>query len=113
VRTAFAGIPEIGRCIGCDHPSRLHHGVCGACLTRRGRRWAEISHRCRTDPEFALAIFGQLTTDRGRGLFLAVYGAAALRGRGSTIAQVLDDASGGPWAWEAELTAPPPPQPKG
>jgi hypothetical protein len=74
------GIPEIGRCIGCDRPSRLHDGVCEACLTQRGRSWAVTSHRCRTEPKFALAIYGRLKTDRGRELFLRAYRASVLRG---------------------------------
>jgi hypothetical protein len=69
-----------------------------------------MSHRCRTEPEFALAVYAQIKTDRGREMFLTVYGAPALRGKGSTIAQVRKKVSGGIWAWEAELTVPPPPQ---
>jgi hypothetical protein len=103
-----ASISQIGRCIGCDRPSRLDDGVCGACLTQRGRRWAEMSYRCRTEPEFALAVYTRIKTDRGREMFLTVYGDAALRGRGSTIAEVRERVSGGTWAWEAELTVPPP-----
>jgi hypothetical protein len=37
-----------------------------------------MSHRCRTDAEFALAVYSQITTDRGRELFLRAYGASAL-----------------------------------
>jgi len=71
-------IPTIGRCIGCDRPSRLHDDVCEACLTRRGRKWARMSHRCRTDPEFAFAVYASIKTERGRALFLSVYGVSAL-----------------------------------
>jgi hypothetical protein len=67
-----------------------------------------MSHRCRTDPEFALAVYSQLKTDRGRALFLSVYGANALRARGSTIANVREKAARTTWSWEAELTVPPP-----
>jgi hypothetical protein len=101
-------LPQIGRCIGCDRPFRLYDGVCEACLTRRGRRWAEMSSRCRTDPEFALAVYSRITTDRGRELFLTVYGVGALRGKGSTIAAARAKQSGETWAWGAELTMPPP-----
>jgi hypothetical protein len=73
-------IPEIGRCIGCDRPGRLDDGVCEACLTRRGRRWAEMSRRCRTEPEYALAVYAQIKTDRGRKLLLRAYGASVLWG---------------------------------
>jgi hypothetical protein len=67
-----------------------------------------MSQRCRTEPEFALAVYAQIETDRGREMFLTVYGATALRGRGSTIAEARKKKSGGTWAWEAELTVPPP-----
>ena len=103
-----ARIPEIGRCIGCDRSARLYDGVCEACLSRRGRKWAEMSHRCRTDPEFALGVYAMIKTDRGRALFLTVYGTSVLRGRGSNIGAVRDKASGKAWAWEPELTVPPP-----
>ena len=69
---------EIGRCIGCDRPAHLDDGVCEACLAGRGRRWAEMSHRCRTDPKFALAVYAQIKTDRGRELFLRAYGPGVL-----------------------------------
>jgi hypothetical protein len=99
---------QIGRCVGCDRPARLDDGVCEACLSRRGRRWAEMSHRCRTEPEFALAVYAKIKTDRGREMFLTAYGHTALRGEGSTIAKVRNKMSGGTWAWEAEMTVPPP-----
>jgi hypothetical protein len=67
-----------------------------------------MSHRCRTEPEFALAVYAQIKTDRGREMFLRVYGVGVLQAKGSTIAAVRDKASGGNWAWEAELTLPPP-----
>lgn len=67
-----AVISEIGRCIGCDRPSRLDDGVCEPCLhhPKRGRRWAELAHRCRTDPEFARAAYERIKDDRGRRMFL-------------------------------------------
>jgi hypothetical protein len=77
-------VPTIGRCIGCDRPARLERGVCLACLTRRGRRWAEMSSRCRRDPEFALAVYSRIATDRGRALFLGAYGASLVRARSTT-----------------------------
>jgi hypothetical protein len=67
-----------------------------------------MSQRCKTDPEYALAVYAQITTDRGREMFLRVYGACVLRGQGSTIAEVRAKQSGGRWTWEAELTVPPP-----
>jgi len=100
-------IPQIGKCIGCDRADRLHDGVCEACLTRRGRKWAEMSNRCRTDPEFALTVYEKIATDRGRQLFLTMYGRAALRGRGNTISDVRRMKKP-EWEWEPELTFPPP-----
>lgn len=102
----MSNLAHIGRCIGCDRPDRLDDGVCNACLTRRGRKWAELSHRCRTDPEFALAVFDRITSDRGRELFLSMYGRAALQGRGNTI--LAARRARRTWAWEPELTMPPP-----
>jgi len=78
-----ADIPTIGRCIGCDRPSRLKNGVCEPCLTRRGRKWAVMSYRCRTEPEFALAVYVSIKTERGRELFLWMYGDGALLRRKS------------------------------
>jgi hypothetical protein len=73
-----AVIPEIGRCIGCDRIARLDDGVCQPCLTKVGRRWAAMSHRCRTDPKFALAVYERIKNDRGRRLFLQIFGAGML-----------------------------------
>ena len=98
-------IPQIGRCIGCDRPDRLYDDVCDACLTRRGRKWAEMSNRCRTDPEFALSVYDSLKTGRGRALFLAMYGRSALRGTGNSIGAVRKRERG---AWGSEFTVPPP-----
>ncbi len=75
-------IVSIGRCIGCDERDRLDDGVCRECLARRGRRWAELSHRCRTEPEFAARVLSQIVNERGRALFLRMYG-HILRGTGA------------------------------
>ena len=104
----MSSIAQIGRCIGCNRSDRLHDGVCDACLTRRGRKWAEMSNRCRTDPELALSVYEQLATDRGRALFLAMYGRAVLQGRGNTVLDARRTKPSG-WEWEAELSIPPPP----
>lgn len=73
-------IIEIGRCKGCDQRARLDRGVCKGCLVspRRGRRWAEISHRCRTDPEFARSVYLRIESASGRAIFRAMYGHVAL-----------------------------------
>jgi hypothetical protein len=67
-----------------------------------------MSHRCRTEPEFALSVYAQIETDREREMFLTVYRAAALRGRGSTIGETRRKMRVGTWEWDAELTVPPP-----
>jgi predicted amidophosphoribosyltransferase len=76
-------IPQIGRCIGCNQPSRLDDGVCDDCLTQHGRKWAELSNRCRTDPEFARAVYEKIATGKGRAMFLAMYGYTAPQGLGN------------------------------
>jgi len=65
----------VGRCIGCFRMSRLDDGVCAECLCKRGRKWAEMSHRCRTEPAFARAVYEQIEDARGRRLFRLMYGA--------------------------------------
>lgn len=67
-------IVTIGRCHGCDRMRRLDAGVCTACLERRGRRWAELSHRCRKDRSFAFAVYRRIRDEHGRALFRRMYG---------------------------------------
>jgi hypothetical protein len=67
-----------------------------------------MSYKCRTDPEYALTVYSKIKTDRGRELFLRVYGVGALRARGSTIAAVRAKQRGGTWEWEAQMAVPPP-----
>lgn len=100
-------IPVIGRCIGCDRASRLDDGVCEACLTRRGRRWAEMSSRCRRDVGFALAVYASIATDRGRMLFLELYGPGLLRVGMSSPCPNAPAPTGKP-SEEEELRPPPP-----
>ncbi len=65
----------MGRCMGCDAMARLDDGVCRECLAPpRGRVWARMSHRVRTDPAYALAVYRGIKTDFGRRLFVRVYG---------------------------------------
>jgi hypothetical protein len=56
--------------------ARLDERVCIAFLQgpRRGRAWAETSHRCRTDPAFAREVYAKIATERGRALFKMLYG---------------------------------------
>ncbi|MCC6644443.1 MAG: hypothetical protein IT374_02595 [Polyangiaceae bacterium] len=69
----------IGRCIGCDRSARLDAGVCLDCLGRRGRKWAEMAHRCRVDPEFSAAVYFRIKGDHGRRLFRLMFGAPHVR----------------------------------
>ena len=65
---------SIGRCKGCYRTARLDDDVCRDCLQRRGREWAEMSHRCRTEPAFARMVYDRIATDYSRRLFVRVYG---------------------------------------
>jgi len=69
-------LTEIGRCKGCDRRSRLDAGVCPECLNspKRGRKWAEMSHRCRKDPAFALACYNAIKQVSGKKIFEIMYG---------------------------------------
>ena len=69
-------IPEIGPCKGCNKLRQLDGGVCHDCLTapKRGRKWAERSHKCRTEPNFALAVYLKSPTIEGRQRFVNFYG---------------------------------------
>ena len=68
-------IPTIGRCIGCDAVHRLDDGVCRECLAPpRGRVWARMSHRVRTNPAYAFAVYRAIQSDFGRRIFVRVYG---------------------------------------
>jgi hypothetical protein len=67
-------IAQIGRCIGCSRTGRLDDGVCGACLTGRGRQWAEMSNRIRTDPVFALGVYCEITNEHAREMFVKLFG---------------------------------------
>jgi hypothetical protein len=69
-----ADVFSIGYCEGCDRMAELDAGACHECLSRRGRRWVEMSWRCRTDPEFARAVYARIATVRGRMIFAFFYG---------------------------------------
>ncbi len=79
----MSGVTTIGRCIGCNKvPLRLDDGVCDGCLRhpRRGRKWAQFSHRIRTDAVFALNSFNKIGHNKpereiaGKMLFIRMYG---------------------------------------
>jgi len=57
---------QIGRCKGCDKPSRLDDGACNYCLNhpKRGRKWIETAIKCRTNPEFAIQVYYRIQTQR-------------------------------------------------
>ena len=80
---------QIGHCKGCDKFTRLDgediftevaskhiFGICQDCLIhpKRGRKWADMSHRIRTDPNFALGVYLQIRTAGGRKIFVGNYG---------------------------------------
>jgi hypothetical protein len=67
---------QIGRCKGCYEVNRLDDGVCSVCLnhTLRGRSWADMSHKCRTDPAYALAVYCHIKTETTRENFVKMYG---------------------------------------
>lgn len=67
---------QIGRCEGCDVPSRLDDGVCQSCLShpKRGRKWCKIANKVRNDPEFALVIYSRIASDDGRKKFVDSFG---------------------------------------
>jgi len=75
-------VTAIGRCKGCDQARRLDDGVCNECLShpKRGRKWAEMSHRIRTEPNFALKSFNEIGVRKpaheitGKTLFIRDYG---------------------------------------
>lgn len=70
------GVTQIGSCKGCDKRSRLDDGVCAVCLEdpARGRAWAVRAHRCRTDPAFAASTYRLIGSDRGKAVFIKMFG---------------------------------------
>lgn len=70
----MGSVTEIGSCIGCNRRFRLSDGVCQECVSHRGRKWAEDSHRVRTDPVFALKVYRAIKNDSGRKIFEVMYG---------------------------------------
>jgi hypothetical protein len=85
-------LPVIGRCAACARGARLDEGVCAACLRPpRGRRWAELAARVRTDSAFAVAVYLAIESPAGRCLFVVMFGFPADRARDSGPAsKVLD-----------------------
>lgn len=76
----------IGKCLGCDRMRRLEDltvqdttvklgGACVECMAPpRGRKWVLMSHKCRTDPKFALAVYNEIKKSKGQKLFILMYG---------------------------------------
>lgn len=63
--------------MGCDRgPRKVDEGVCEECLQhpKRGRKWAQQAHRCRTEPDFARKTYDSISTERGKKLFVALFG---------------------------------------
>jgi len=93
---------QIGPCKGCGRsrdsdgfPLRLDDGVCKGCLESkgRGRKWAEMSHRCRTDGAFALTVYNSIQNDTGRKLFELMYGVplGAIRTSAGAVLHLVTD----------------------
>lgn len=74
----MADVTHIRRCLGCDRFGVVERasGVCVRCLfgRNRGLKWALWMDRCRRDPRWARAVYDQITTERGRRVFMAVFG---------------------------------------
>lgn len=73
----MGNIVQIGKCKGCNEgPQRLQDEVCPVCLNhpRRGRKWADMAHRIRTDKEFAEAFYSNLHTPARKMLFISFFG---------------------------------------
>lgn len=72
----MSAVPIIGRCKGCARMGCLDDGVCRDCLDdpRRGRRWAELSERCRQSEAFRRLVFERLTNPRAKEQFIDAYG---------------------------------------
>ncbi len=100
----MSGITQIGRCIGCAKgPRKLDKGVCEGCLNhpKRGRKWAEMSNRIRTDATFALQAYNSIGAEKperetaGKLLFIRMYGLPAgavspLEERKANLKKVVD-----------------------
>lgn len=69
-------ISEIGLCIGCNRRAILDDKVCIDCLNgpKRGRKWATMMHKCRTDPEYAQTIYNSIKTGQGKKFFEMLFG---------------------------------------
>lgn len=81
-------VTHVGRCVGCNRFRVVDatDSICNDCLTSplRGRRWALNMERCRTDPEFARAVYDAIGSDRGRRIFIALLGVPRTYTEGET-----------------------------
>ncbi len=100
-------------CFDCGVAVHVQGSPCDACLVHRAPRWAEMLARCETDPDFALAVFSQATSDHARAVFLALFGSRMMVGRGTTKLTLGGGSpSAGPSApreWTCRTTMLPPP----
>jgi hypothetical protein len=73
-------ISTIGLCIGCNRRDILDGGVCNGCLTgpKRGRNWATMMHKCRTNPDYAQTIYDSIETEQGKKLFVMLFGSEVI-----------------------------------
>ena len=67
-----------------------------------------MSSRCRSDPEFALSVYARIATDRGRAMFLEIYGASLVRGASTTGRVPRAERTGEREEEELEIRPPPP-----
>lgn len=68
---------RIGRCRVCTRsPRRVekHSRICHACIASHGRRWCLMVVRVREDPRLRATVRAEISTDRGRKLFDAMFG---------------------------------------
>ncbi len=65
----------IGICKGCEKRAVLMNGACSECL-KKGEKWAQMAHRCRTEPEFAKRVYNTIPDDRenAKKMFIFMFG---------------------------------------
>lgn len=71
----MTNVVTIGKCIGCGRSAQLDDRVCLDCLNSpaRGRKWAQLANRIRTDPEFARIVYAQMKNVKSRKLFMMLF----------------------------------------
>lgn len=70
---------RIGACRVClRSPRRVeeHSRICHACIAVHGRRWCLMVVQVREDPRLRATVRAEISTERGRNLFDAMFGPA-------------------------------------